>query len=351
MEEERKDTTFYNYGSLANNLPDHGSEKYFITTAIAYTNGLPHIGHAYEFLTADIIARFYRVLGFNTFFLTGSDEHGQKVAESARKAGISPLEHCDKYVAAFKDLDKKLLISYSDFLRTTCPNHELTAQKLWIMCSDAGDIYLDCYEGWYNEREEVFVNNTDAEASNFKDEGSGLPLKKVTEDSYFFKMSAYTDRLIAHIIENPTFIEPEEFRTNILNRLQREGLKDLSISRTSFNWGIPVPDGFDKKHVMYVWFDALSNYITGVHALDFDNELSKFWPPNKQIIGKDIIWFHCVIWPCMLMSAGLQLPGFLFLNFYFIYLFIIALILIFFKYQYQLYIYFFIVFLILFYNS
>ena len=307
------------YGALAGNLPDHTTEKYYITTAISYTNGNPHIGHAYEFITADALARYHRVLGYDTFFVTGTDEHGQKVAASAEKAGLDPLTHCDGYVNAFMDLDKKLKISYSDFVRTTEDRHVLTSQKLWEMCAENGDIYLGAYEGWYNEREEVFVTQADAEAAEFKDVGSGLPLKKVKEESYFFKMSNYADRLLAHIQENPSFIEPEQFRNNIIGRITKEGLKDLSISRTSFNWGIPVPKGFDQRHVMYVWFDALSNYLTGVDALNVNNAapsavnpghpLSEYWPASTHIIGKDIIWFHCVIWPCMLLSAGVALPG------------------------------------------
>eukprot|EP01038_Epipyxis_sp_PR26KG_P012817 gene12817-17186_t len=298
-----------NYGALAENLHDRGSERFYLTTAIAYTNGYPHIGHAYEFLTADIIVRYYRVFGYDTFFLTGSDEHGQKVAAAAEKANITPIEHCNIYVDAFQKLDERLLVKYSDFLRTSSPDHELNAQNLWKLCAEKGDIYLDSYEGWYNEREELFVSNLDAEAADFKDPGSGLPLKRVSEESYFFRMSGYTEQLISYIENNPTFIEPEQYRNNILARLKKEGLKDLSISRTSFNWGIPVPAGFDQRHVMYVWFDALSNYLSGVHGLEIDHELSKYWPASKHIIGKDIIWFHCVIWPCMLMSAGVPLPG------------------------------------------
>lgn len=298
------------YGAISQSLPGCGPEKYYITTAIAYTNGYPHIGHAYEFMTADILARLHRVFGYDVYFLTGSDEHGQKVANSAEKAGRTPLEHCDIFVNAFQALNQRLAVSNSAYLRTTNPDHKKMAQRLWNMCSDKGDIYLDSYEGWYNEREEVFVTETEAQESNFLDPGSGLPLKRVTEESYFFKMSKYCDALIKHVEENPSFIEPEQFRNNILARLRKEGLKDLSLSRTSFSWGIPVPQGFDQRHVMYVWFDALSNYISGVHLLeDSPHELAKYWPPNRQIIGKDIIWFHCVIWPCMLMSAGLPLPG------------------------------------------
>ena len=297
------------YGALANNLPDCSDEKFYLTTAIAYTNGYPHIGHAYEFLSADVLTRYNRVLGKRTFFLTGTDEHGQKVAASAEKAGLQPLDHCNHYVTAFKELHKKLLVTYSDFMRTTNPFHEKTSQDLWEMCAKNDDIFLDSYEGWYNEREEVFVSNTEAEASGFKDPGNGAPLKRVKEESYFFRMSKYCDQLIAHIQEHPEFIQPENHRNTILSRLQKEGLKDLSISRTSFTWGIPVPEGFDPKHVMYVWFDALTNYISGVHGLDPTHSLSEFWPASVHLIGKDIVWFHCVIWPCMLMSAKVPLPG------------------------------------------
>ena len=353
------------YGAFANNLPDYDQttlatttttttnnnniqQKYYITTAISYTNGLPHIGHAYEFITADIIARYHRIYNYNVFFLTGTDEHGQKVASSAEKVGLNPIDHCDIYVDAFKSLDKRLLISYNGFQRTTNINHILTSQKLWKICANNNDdIYLDAYEGWYNEREEAFVTNATAEASDYKDPGNGLPLKLVKEESYFFRMSNYLSKLIIYIEENPSFIKPDQFRNDILSRLKKEGLKDLSISRTTFNWGIPVPEGFDTKHVMYVWFDALTNYLTGVDALNVrdgsDNANSssntdanscddvhdhnninrsgygnnndsitvvnnKYWPADKHIIGKDIIWFHCVIWPCMLMSANIPLP-------------------------------------------
>lgn len=341
------------YGAFANNLPDYDQttlatttttttnnnniqQKYYITTAISYTNGLPHIGHAYEFITADIIARYHRIYNYNVFFLTGTDEHGQKVASSAEKVGLNPIDHCDIYVDAFKSLDKRLLISYNGFQRTTNINHILTSQKLWKICANNNDdIYLDAYEGWYNEREEAFVTNATAEASDYKDPGNGLPLKLVKEESYFFRMSNYLSKLIIYIEENPSFIKPDQFRNDILSRLKKEGLKDLSISRTTFNWGIPVPEGFDNKHVMYVWFDALTNYLTGVDALNvrdgsddancssntdanrsgYGNDINsitvvnnKYWPADKHIIGKDIIWFHCVIWPCMLMSANIPLP-------------------------------------------
>ena len=280
------------------------SATFYLTTAISYTNGMPHIGHAYEFITADIITRYYRVFGHRTFFLTGADEHGQKVAASAERAGRSPKDHCDVFVEAFKRLDERLNISYDRYIRTTDEDHIRTSQKLWDICK--ADIYLGSYEGWYNEREECFVTEADAVVSEYKDPSSGVPLKLVKEESYFFKMSLYCDKLIGHIENFPQFIQPESHRNSILFRLRKEGLKDLSISRTSFNWGIPVSN--HPEHVMYVWFDALSNYLSGVDALSEHSDLAAFWPPNVHIIGKDIIWFHCVIWPCMLMSAGISLP-------------------------------------------
>lgn len=291
-------------GTASKNFVDHIGRKKYITTAISYTNGSPHIGHAYEFITADVITRYFRLYGYETFFLTGADEHGQKVAASAQAAGKSPQDHCNFFVDQFKGLDALLNISYDRYIRTTDDDHIVTAQKLWLMCIN--DIYLDKYVGWYNEREECFVADADAELAGYKDIGSGLPLKKVEEESYFFKMSAYCERLLAHIRENPRFIQPEQLRNHICTRLEAEGLKDLSISRTSFTWGIPVPN--DERHVMYVWFDALTNYLSGVRALD-DDDLKFFWPANFHIIGKDIVWFHSVIWPCMLMSAKLHLPG------------------------------------------
>lgn len=296
-------------GALATNVEGCTEERFYITTAISYTNGEPHIGHAYEFMSADVITRFARVLGYNTYFVTGSDEHGQKVAAAAAKANTTPLDHCNYYVDRFKEVHKRYKVSYSHFVRTTADYHLYTAQKLWKMCASAGDIYLSAYEGWYNEREEVFVSETEAEAQGFIDPGNGLPLKRVKEESYFFRMSAYEEKLLSYIECNPSFIQPEQYRNSLLARLKAEGLKDLSVSRTSFDWGVRVPEGFDEKHVMYVWFDALSNYLTGVHALDSEHELSQFWPAAMHIIGKDIVWFHGIIWPTILMSAGLPLPG------------------------------------------
>lgn len=300
-------------------VDDSTKKGYYITTAINYTNGPAHMGHAYEAATADVIARFHRLTGAGespskpTYFVTGADEHGQKIANTAAELGKEPIDICNQYVTGFQVLKQRTLITYDDYVRTTSPRHKRTAQELWRRCDAAGDIYLDNYSGWYNIREETFVTENDAALSDYKDPTSGVPLKQVEEASYFFKMSKYNDLLIKHIEDNPEFILPERHRNQILQRLRSDGLRDLSISRTTFKWGIHVPEGFDPDHVMYVWMDALSNYLTGVNGLGANEDgslpgLEKFWPADVHIIGKDILWFHTVIWPCLLMSAGVALP-------------------------------------------
>ena len=285
-----------------------GRETFYLTTAIAYMNGDPHIGHAYEVITSDAIVRLHRLLGYDTYFVTGADEHGQKVETSALKMNRTPQSHCDEYVSSFIELNKQLCISYDSYVRTTDECHKKVAQQLWNMCYKSDDIYMHYHEGWYNIREECFVAETEALLTNYKDPGTEQEYTRIKEETYFFRMSKYTERLIAHIDENPTFIEPESARRALLSRLREpEGLRDICISRTAFKWGVPVPEGFDNKHIMYVWFDALSNYLTGVDALNVNNKLSRYWPANKHIIGKDICWFHGVIWTCMLMSARLPL--------------------------------------------
>lgn len=283
--------------------------KFYVTTAINYTNGPPHFGHAYEVVAADVIARYHRVCGEEVYFLTGTDEHGQKVADTAAAQGVKPIELCDRYVALFQALNKRLTISNDNFIRTTQPHHIEKSQ--WIWKKAAADIYLSDYVGWYSVREEKFLTENEASACEYKDPGTGKPLIKRSEPSYFFKMSKYQEKLIQHIHENSDFIQPEERRKEILSRLEGEPLLDLSISRATFDWGVPVPDvpGIPKteqKHVMYVWFDALTNYLS---AVDYPTgDLAKFWPASAHIIGKDIVWFHTVIWPCMLMSAEIPLP-------------------------------------------
>ena len=279
-------------------------EKYYVTTAINYTNGDPHCGHAYEGITADIVGRYHKNYGRDTFFMTGTDEHGKKIADSAEAKGVKPIDICNLYSDKFKDLNKKLSVEPDFNIRTTMDAHKKAAQALWQKCSEKGDLYLSTYEGWYNVGEEEYVTDADAELLGYKDK-AGKPLEKMKEESYFFRMSAYGDRLIKHIEENPKCIQPEKHRQLMLERLKGDPLRDLSCSRSNFKWGVPVPG--DPKHVMYVWFDALSNYLTGIDVLG-NGPQSKFWPAQVHIIGKDILWFHTVIWPCMLMSAELPLP-------------------------------------------
>jgi len=321
-----RDESTIDYGYLAQtggvgiNDVKKGSDKtFYLTTAINYTNGPAHMGHAYEGATSDVFSRFQRLKGDRPcYFVTGADEHGQKIAATAEKEGKTPQDICDKYVIGFKNLNQRLLVSNDDYVRTTSDRHKRVAHELWKRCADNGDIYLDAYSGWYNVREETFVTDLTAERDDFKDPTSGVPLKRVEEESYLFKMSAYADRLVQHIKDNPDFIRPEQHRNNILSRLTSDPLRDLAISRTTFSWGISVPDGFNDKHVMYVWIDALSNYLTGIDYFGTNGDgkegIEKFWPCDVHIIGKDILWFHAVIWPCLLMSAGIPLPTSVFLH-------------------------------------
>jgi methionyl-tRNA synthetase len=274
-----------------------------------YTNGRPHIGHAYEVIATDVLARYHRVSGKDVFFLTGTDEHGQKVAESAEKENLKPIEMCDNIVKIFQELNSNYNISNDDFIRTTQSRHHETCLWLWNRALEKGDIFLGNYNGWYNTREEKFVTETEALACNYIDTVSGKPLTKTSEPSYFFKMSNYQEKLIQYIKNNENFILPSERKIEILTRLE-EPLLDLSISRTTFDWGIPCPSqGEKEKHVMYVWFDALTNYLSGVgYNLNEKSDRLKYWPPDVQVVGKDINWFHTVIWPCMLFSADIPLP-------------------------------------------
>ena len=286
--------------------------RFYITTAINYANGPPHMGHAYEAVIADVIARYHRAYGREVYFLTGADEHGQKIADTAKGLDLQPIELCDRHVAHFQQLDKTLHADYDGYVRTTSDAHKKLARQLWAKCEKAGGVYLGKYCGWYNVREETFVTETDAQANDYKDPVSGKDLKKMEEDSYFFKLSAYQQKLIEHIKANPEFVMPEARRNEVLERLAVP-LQDLSVSRTTFDWGIACP-GDVPGHVMYVWFDALSNYLSGIgYDADAPNPsksspLAKFWPANIHLIGKDIIWFHCVIWPAILMCAGCALP-------------------------------------------
>jgi methionyl-tRNA synthetase len=291
--------------NASNAAKDPSSENFSITTAINYANGAPHMGHAYEGLSADVIARYHRAYGRPTLFQTGADEHGQKISDAAIAAECKPIELCDKHVKMFQDLNVILRVENDVYNRTTSEKHKRCCRELFERSEKNGDIYLDTYTGWYNVREETFITETEAKETDYKDPVSGKPLKQMEEESYFFRQSKYQERLIKHIEENQEFIQPESKRGEILYRLKNDDLRDLSVSRTTFDWGIPVPG--NSKHVLYVWFDALTNYITGCDFPDGEN-FKKFWPASVHIIGKDIIWFHCVIWPCMLMSCNIALP-------------------------------------------
>jgi methionyl-tRNA synthetase len=282
-------------------------QKFYITTPIYYVNGAPHLGHAYTSTAADVLARFKRLDGFDVFFLTGTDEHGQKVEAAARAAGIDPQSFTDNVSADFQDMARRMNISNDDFIRTTEARHKASAQAIWRKLQENGAIYLGAYEGWYAVRDEAFYDEEELTIApdGTKKAPSGAPVEWVIEPSYFFKLSAFQDQLLAHYESNPDFIAPQAKRNEILSFV-RGGLKDLSISRTSFSWGIPVPG--DEKHVMYVWLDALVNYLTAVGYPDLTGPRGKYWPASLHLVGKEIIRFHAVYWPAFLMGAGLPLP-------------------------------------------
>jgi methionyl-tRNA synthetase len=282
---------------------------FYVTTAIAYPNGAPHIGHAYEYIATDAIARFKRLDGFDVRFLTGTDEHGLKMAQAAAAEGIPTKDFARRNSDAFQRLQEQLNISFDRFIRTTDPDHYAASTAIWQRMADNGDIYLDSYSGWYSVRDERFF--TEAETT-LADDGTrlatetGTPVTWTEEQTYFFRLSSYADRLLAHYAANPDFIAPEVRRNEVVSFVSG-GLRDLSISRTSFDWGVPVPG--DPSHVMYVWVDALTNYLTGVGFPDAESALyQRYWPADLHMIGKDIIRFHAVYWPAFLMSAGIPLP-------------------------------------------
>ncbi len=281
---------------------------YYITTAISYPNDAPHIGHAYEAVATDALARFRRLQGMDVFFLTGTDEHGIKMLQTARAQGIGAAELADRNTPKFREMVRALNCSHDDFITTREARHTRSAQELWRRMQEAGDIYLDKYAGWYSVRDEAYYDEkelTDG-ADGQKLSPQGTPVEWVEEESYFFRLSAFQDRLLAHYEAHPEFIGPET-RANEVKSFVRGGLQDLSVSRTTFDWGVPVPG--DPKHIMYVWVDALTNYITGVGFPDEASEsFQKYWPADAHIIGKDIIRFHAVYWPAFLMSAGVALP-------------------------------------------
>ena len=287
---------------------------YFITTAIPYVNGKPHVGHAYEAITTDVIARFKRLDGYDVFFLTGTDEHGQKNDKTAREEGRPTKEFVTEHSAWFQEMDKLLNISNDDFIRTTEPRHHKASQAIWRAMAEKGDIYLGKYSGWYSVRDEAYY--AESELTKTEDGAflspQGTAVEWVEEESYFFRLSAYQDKLMAYYEANPDFILPQTRRNEVLGFV-RQGLRDLSVSRKTLKWGVPVPD--DPEHVMYVWVDALTNYITGVgYPTVNKGNFAKYWPCDLHVIGKDIYRFHAVYWPAFLMSAGVAPPKRLFVH-------------------------------------
>jgi methionyl-tRNA synthetase len=290
---------------------------FYITTAISYPNGAPHVGHAYEALATDALARFQRLDGYDVYFLTGTDEHGIKMKQTALREGLSPRELADRNTPLFQKMVAALGCSNDDFIRTTERRHHSSSQEIWRRMAANGDIYKDSYAGWYSVRDEAYYaeGETEVRADNVRYGPQGTPVEWVEEESYFFRLSAYQDRLLAHYDAHPDFIGPDERRNEVVSFV-KSGLRDLSVSRTTFDWGIPVPG--DPRHVMYVWVDALTNYITGVGFPDDEAKFARYWPASLHVIGKDIVRFHAVYWPAFLMSAGLAVPkrvfahGFLF---------------------------------------
>ncbi|NOZ32529.1 MAG: methionine--tRNA ligase [Alphaproteobacteria bacterium] len=293
------------------------NKTFYITTPIFYPNGVPHIGHAYTALASDVLARFYRLDGRDVFFLTGTDEHGLKMQQTALQEGTTPLELATRNAEVFKKLWQTLNISVDDFIRTTEPRHHRASAEIWSRMEANGDIYLDTYAGWYSVRQEAYFDEKETSVGDdgVRREPLGSPVEWVEEESYFFKLSEYGDRLLAHYDTFPDFVAPRERRNEVISFV-KSGLKDISVSRTTFDWGVKVPG--NDKHVMYVWVDALTNYLTATGFPQEGGDRQKFWPADLHLIGKDIVRFHAVYWPAFLMSAGIELPkrvfahGFLF---------------------------------------
>ena len=292
-------------------------DTYYLTTAIAYPNGAPHIGHAYEAIATDALARFQRLDGKDVFFLTGTDEHGLKMIQTAQKEGLTPYELATRNAGRFRQMDDLLNVSYDRFIRTSEEQHHRSTQEIWQRMVKNGDIYLDSYAGWYSVRDEAYYaeDETTVGEDKVRRGPQGTPVEWVEEQSYFFKLSAYQDRLLQLYADQPDFIGPESRKNEVVSFV-KGGLKDLSVSRTTFDWGIKVPDA--DGHVMYVWVDALTNYITGVGFPNESDPNWRYWPADLHVIGKDIIRFHAVYWPAFLMSAGIPVQkrvfahGFLF---------------------------------------
>jgi methionyl-tRNA synthetase len=283
------------------------SEPYYITHAIAYPNGKPHIGHAYEAIAADAIARFHRLMGRDVRFVSGTDEHGLKMVQTARAAGMETHALADQMSSHFRDMTAKLGISYTEFMRTSDARHHKASQAIWNAMEASGDLYLDRYEGYYSVRDEAFYDEKEiVEGDNGeKLSPQGTPVEWTVEETWFFRLSKYQDRLLALYNDHPEFIQPESRRNEVM-RFVEGGLRDLSVSRTSFDWGVKVPGAPD--HVMYVWVDALTTYLSGIGYPDPSGDFAKFWPADVHIIGKDIVRFHAVYWPAFLISAELPLP-------------------------------------------
>jgi methionyl-tRNA synthetase len=277
---------------------------FYVTTPIYYVNDVPHIGHAYTTVACDIISRYKRLSGYDVFFLTGTDEHGQKIEQAAQQKGMTPKELADSVVQRYKNLWEKLNISNNHFIRTTDESHKKTVQEVFKRMQENGDIYLDEYEGWYCTPCETYWTETQLLDGNCCP-SCRRETTKLKEPSYFFNMSKYQEKLLKHIEENPDFIKPASRRNEIIAFI-KEGLRNLSVSRVSFKWGIPVPG--DEKHVIYVWIDALTNYISALNYFEANSELKKYWPADFHVVGKDILRFHTVYWPTMLMSLGIDLP-------------------------------------------
>ncbi|WEG17023.1 methionine--tRNA ligase [Alkalihalophilus pseudofirmus] len=292
------------------------NKTFYLTTPIYYPSAKLHIGHAYTTVAGDAMARYKRLRGYDVRYLTGTDEHGQKIEQKAAEKGLTPQQFVDEIVADIQSLWKKLDISYDDFIRTTEDRHKKVVQTIFERLLEQGDIYLDEYEGWYSIPDETFytelqlvdpVRDEDGKIIGGKSPDSGHPVEKVREQSYFFKMSKYADRLLKFYEENPTFIQPESRRNEMINNFIKPGLEDLAVSRTSFKWGVQVPS--NPEHVVYVWIDALSNYITALgYGQDNDEFYQKYWPANVHLVGKEIVRFHTIYWPIMLMALDLPLP-------------------------------------------
>jgi methionyl-tRNA synthetase len=292
--------------------------RYYVTTAISYPNGAPHIGHAYEAIATDAIARFMRLDGYDVYFLTGTDEHGIKMLQTAGREGITPQQLVERNTPRFQAMVERLNCSNDDFIRTTEERHHRSSAAIWERMEKAGDIYLDKYSGWYSVRDEAYYDESE---TTLNEKGQrfgalGTPVEWVEEESYFFRLSVYQEKLLDLYAKHPDFVLPKE-RLNEVASFVRGGLRDLSLSRTTFDWGIKVPG--NDKHIMYVWVDALTNYITAVGFPDTESEkFRRYWPADLHVIGKDIVRFHAVYWPAFLMSAGIEVPrrifshGFLF---------------------------------------